>query len=99
MTWFEKTNARLTDHGRIKIPSLGFVHIPINAMTAFQDGGIDSHKEPGINDDYPVSQQGLVKDEDGIDQYTGKDIPFMSALLETPGMMAIFSGHDHGNDW
>lgn len=72
-------------------------------MLAFQNGGVDAHKEPGINDDVPVSQQGLRdgEDENGspIVFYNGRDIPFMAALLETPGMMAIFSGHDHGNDW
>ena len=23
----------------------------------------------------------------------------MQALLDTPGLMAVFSGHDHGDDW
>jgi hypothetical protein len=56
--------------------------------------GVDSNKEPGINDDNPLAPQGI----DG-DTYTGGDIPFMTALLETNGLMAVFSGHDHGDDW
>jgi hypothetical protein len=79
------------------------VHIPINAMAAFQKSGVDPHEEPGINDDNPLAQQGLVngKDENGAPTtfYNGQDIPFMTALLKAPGMMALFSGHDHGNDW
>jgi hypothetical protein len=63
-------------------------------MAAFQKMGVNPSKEPGINDDNPLAQQGIV---DGV--YTGQDIPFMSALRDTPGLMALFSGHDHGNDW
>jgi hypothetical protein len=72
-------------------------------MAAFQRSSVDPRKDPGLNDDNPLAQQGLVdgQDEDGspITYYSGQDIPFMTALLETPGMMALFSGHDHGNDW
>lgn len=63
-------------------------------MLAFQNSGVSATQEPGINDDVPLDQQGIV---DG--KYTGADIPFMTALLETEGLMALFSGHDHGNDW
>jgi hypothetical protein len=70
------------------------VHIPVYAMTAFQEQGVDSHKEPGINVDNPLAPQGVA---DG--SYTESDVPFMSALLQTKGLMAAFSGHDHGNDW
>jgi hypothetical protein len=31
--------------------------------------------------------------------YSGQDIPFMKAMLETKGLIATFSGHDHGDDW
>ena len=77
----------MQQYGQI-IPSLGFVHIPVNATAAFQETGVDSKREPGINDDNPLAAQDA-----------GLDIPFMSALLQAKGMMAIFSGHDHGNDW
>jgi hypothetical protein len=33
------------------------------------------------------------------DKYTGGDVPFMKALLESEGLKAVFSGHDHGDDW
>lgn len=63
-------------------------------MAAFQNSGVNANKEPGINDDNPLAPQGVT---DGV--YTGGDIPFMSALLDTPKLMAVFSGHDHGDDW
>jgi hypothetical protein len=31
--------------------------------------------------------------------YDGADTPFMQALLDTPELMAAFSGHDHGDNW
>lgn len=84
----------LRKYGRV-IPSYAFYHIPVNAMTAFQtQQKVDPSEEPGINDDYPLAQQGIV---DG--QYVGKDVPFEKALLSIPGLVATFSGHDHGNDW
>jgi hypothetical protein len=101
--WFNSKNAELVQvYGRA-IPSIAFVHIPINAMAAFQRGGVDAQEEPGINDDNPLAQQGIqnIRNADGnfVPVYTGKDIPFMSALLATEGLIALFSGHDHGDDW
>jgi hypothetical protein len=64
-------------------------------MRVFQEDGWDSHTSPGINDDDPLAAQGV--DADGA--YTGEDRPFMQALLHTNGLKAVFSGHDHGNDW
>jgi hypothetical protein len=84
----------LRDTWHRKIPSLVFVHIPIYALAAFQNSGVNENKEPGINDDNPLAPQGVT---DGV--YTGDDIPFMSALLDTPKLIAVFSGHDHGDDW
>lgn len=84
------------------IPSLAFVHIPVDAFLAFQESGVDKNTEPGINEDVPLSQQGLQSDQgssDTVFNYGGQDIPFMQALLDTKGLMAVFSGHDHGNDW
>lgn len=65
-------------------------------MNAFQTrpGGVDKNREPGINDDYPLAPQSIENDE-----YTARDIPFMRALASTPSLKAVFSGHDHGNDW
>jgi hypothetical protein len=76
------------------IPSLVFVHIPIYAMAAFQNAGVNKNKEPGINDDNPLAPQGIINGT-----YTGDDILFMSALLNTSKVIAVFSGHDHGDDW
>lgn len=62
-------------------------------MRAYQDNGVDSHRSPGLNGE-TVVQQGS-----GASPYTGQDVPFMQALLNTSGLMATFSGHDHDNDW
>jgi hypothetical protein len=97
--WFKDTNKFLADfYGQI-IPSLAFVHIPVEAMAAFQTTGVNANQEPGINDDNPLAQQGQVTTSDGDTYYDGADIPFMQALVSTAGLMATFSGHDHGDDW
>ncbi len=85
-------------HGRI-IPSLAFFHIPVYATSAFEQIGVDPYKEPGINDNVPLQMQGLKTDGQMVWEYEGADIPFMSALLQTEGLVAAFSGHDHGDDW
>ena len=94
--WFTTTKAELNAkyNSSTPIPSLAFVHIPIYAFAAFQNAGVSPTEEPGINDDNPLAMQGIENDT-----YTGNDIPFMQALLDTPGLIAIFSGHDHGDDW
>ncbi|KAK3689280.1 Metallo-dependent phosphatase-like protein [Podospora appendiculata] len=105
--WFYQTNAVLTQRaGGKPIPSLGFVHIPTEASRALQQnrtGGIDPRRQPGINQDIPVSQQGqgwcADGRNDGTCAYGGQDVPFMQAITSTPGFMALFSGHDHGNTW
>lgn len=96
VSWFNTQKSLFRTRYRRNIPSLAFVHIPIYAMNAFQTrpGGVDENKEPGINDDYPLAPQSIENDE-----YKGGDIPFMRAIASTPSMKAIFSGHDHGNDW
>jgi hypothetical protein len=83
--WFKRTSWKLKRRHERVIPSLAFVHIPISAMQVFQADGIDSHQEPGINDDVPLDGQ-------------SGDAEFLDALMEE-GVVAIFSGHDHGNDW
>ncbi|CAM1508655.1 Fc.00g055030.m01.CDS01 [Cosmosporella sp. VM-42] len=105
VTWFNDTNTELVDtYGKV-IPSLAFVHIPINATEALQtELGIHEHYQPGINDDPPVPQQGEgwcsdgTRDEDNC-PYGGQDEPFMEALVTIPGIMGLFYGHDHGNSW
>lgn len=95
--WFRRTAASLTArHGRA-IPSVAFFHIPVTAHLHFQLSGVDAHRNPG-RDDERVSPQGTQIDGDNT-KYAGEDIPFMEALLEAKqkwGLMATFSGHDHG---
>ena len=76
------------------LPSLAFVHIPPTAFltvqqTVLPDKGQKDARFPGINDDVPVSIEGDGKE----------DIPFMQALVDTPGLHSVYSGHDHGNAW
>ena len=102
--WFTETNAQLmATHGKV-IPSLAFVHIPTNASQALQtEAGVDPNYQPGINDDYVLAQQAQGWCSDGSSDptcvYGGQDVPFMKAVTSTPGLIAVFSGHDHGDTW
>ncbi|KAL6414308.1 putative inactive purple acid phosphatase 16 [Ilyonectria robusta] len=104
VNWFRQTNqALVTQHGKA-IPSLAFVHIPTYASLMLQTkSGIDGNRQPGINDDYPLAPQaqGWCSDgrNDGSCSYGGQDTAFMQAITETTGLMALFSGHDHGDTW
>jgi len=73
------------------------VHIPVHATFDFQEhGGRTEATEPGINEEL-IGQQGDICDSTGNDcHYNGADKPFMKALVETEGLLAVFSGHDHG---
>ncbi|KAM3506392.1 hypothetical protein MY10362_002383 [Beauveria mimosiformis] len=105
--WFQKTNTDLTAHFNHVIPSLGFVHIPPYVFQAIQKehgrSSIDPYTNPGINDDYLLAPQaqGWCPDgtNDGSCAYGGQDVPFMRAIASTPGMIGLFSGHDHGDTW
>lgn len=92
--WFTKTNSKLLSTYGKPIPSLAFVHIPVYAMRAFQVTGVSPTSEPGINNER-VQQQGYAS-EGG---YEAQDYPLIRALLNTSGLVATFSGHDHDNDW
>lgn len=99
--WLKSTSAELQKkygaaNGNRTVPSLAFFHIPVQAMLAFQDQGVNNNTEPGINDDVPLAQQGLSTE---TGEYIGADVPFMEALLSIPNLIATFSGHDHGDDW
>ncbi|TKA46788.1 hypothetical protein B0A54_03744 [Friedmanniomyces endolithicus] len=57
-----------------------------------------------VNDDAPnLAQQTQGWCADGSNGpesvYGGQDVPFMRALASTEGLMAVFSGHDHGDTW
>lgn len=102
--WFKKTSTGLSQLHNKTVPSLAFVHHPTNASKAFQtQGNIDPNRQPGINDDWPLASQADGWCPDGTHgddcEYGGQDGPFMEALASTPGLMAVFSGHDHGNTW
>jgi hypothetical protein len=102
--WFTTTNAALTkQYGKV-IPSIAFVHIPVNASLALQEyAGVDPQRQPGINDDYLLGAQAQGWCKDGVSNgtcaYGGQDIPFMKAITSTPRLLALFSGHDHGDTW
>lgn len=105
--WFQETNNKLVKAANRTIPALAFVHIPVKMTTELQrDGRADVRKNPGINDDVPVSNQGRrwcdeeTYDLGALNCVDGKfDAPFMDALATTPGLMGLFYGHDHGNTW
>lgn len=104
VSWFRETHEGLTRRFRRTIPSLAFVHIPTNASLALQTvAGVHPRLQPGINDDYPIAQQAqgwCANNTDGNGcAYGGQDVPFMEALTTLPGVMGVFSGHDHGNTW
>ncbi|KAL5450294.1 hypothetical protein PMIN07_001290 [Paraphaeosphaeria minitans] len=102
--WFQQTNAELVNKYQKTFPSLVFVHIPTDASLAFQQTGVHPHYEPGINDDVPLAPQaqGWCSDSetnDGSCEYGGQDVPFMQAISSVPGIIAVFSGHGHGDTW
>jgi hypothetical protein len=102
--WFKETNQNLAQQYGRTIPSLAFVHIPTNASQALQtEAGVNPNFQPGINDDYILAQQAPGWCEDGSNDptcvYGGQDVPFMQAITSTPGLIAVFSGHDHGDTW
>ena len=67
----------------------------MDIIYVYQDNGdsVDPDTIPGINREIVVHQG-----SDHLD-YIRQDTEFMRALLSTPGLIAIFSGHDHDNDW
>lgn len=105
VTWFQETSKRLAEEYDKVIPSLAFVHIPIQATLRLeQQHGVDSRRQPGINEETVVPQMAAgwcddSKTASGKCTYGGQDEPFMEALVSTPGLMSLFYGHDHGNSW
>ncbi|KAH8179483.1 calcineurin-like phosphoesterase domain-containing protein [Sarocladium implicatum] len=102
--WFVTQRDRIaTRFPSTTIPSIAFVHIPVDAFHAVQHGpGIDPNRQPGFNRAFGRSQgAGFCPDgvSNGTCDYGGQDIPFMQALVETPGLMGVFSGHHHSNSW
>lgn len=76
--------------------ALAFVHIPPHVVQDLR-GGLDSAKEPGLNADELGAGSSQAS---GSDSVFGNDQPFWDALTENvPNLHAVFSGHDHGNEW
>lgn len=75
---------------------MAFVHIPVHATFTFQQSGDRTDTtEPGLNQEL-IGEQGDICDSTGNNcASNGADTPFMKALAETEGLMAVFSGHDH----
>jgi hypothetical protein len=93
VAWFTGERAALNAKWG-PLPSLAFVHIPPTAFidvqqSALPTAGQESTLFPGLNDDVPLAFEG-----DGT-----QDIPFMQALVDTPGLHSVYSGHDHGDAW
>lgn len=106
VNWFRETRNAMESKYEKVIPSLAFVHIPVNATVVMQrQKGIHPNYQPGINDEIPAAPQAEGWCEDGRRDwdtkcnYGGQDVPLMRALVETKGLMGLFSGHDHGNTW
>jgi hypothetical protein len=65
----------------------------VQATRAFQKSGQRGEKtQPGLN----AEMIGHEDDCDGIDCYNHRDYASMKALVETEGLIYVFSGHDHG---
>ena len=94
MDWLRETRTSLINQYGKVIPSLAFYHIPVNSTLSFYSQGVDPSREPGVNKE-KVTSQGRQYNE----RYADWDVPFMQALLDTEGLLATFSGHDHWNDW
>ncbi|KAG5790741.1 hypothetical protein H9Q69_010206 [Fusarium xylarioides] len=98
--WFNETNADLREEHGKNIPSLAFVHIPVYASLMLQNNGVDENYHPGINDETVIQQgAGWCADKKGGCDYSDQDLPLMQALVATPGVIGLFSGHDHANSW
>ena len=101
VSWFKETRERLERRFKKVIPSLGFVHIPMNASQALQTTTWDPKHYPGMNHDYPLGGQSQHYCPDGSQgcSYGGQDVPFIEAIASARGMLGLFSGHDHGVTW
>jgi hypothetical protein len=97
-SWFTLTRDAVNQQQGRVIPSLAFVHIPPHATRAYQDTKPNAATRPGLNEEL-IGHQGDVCDNNSNCNYSGADTYFMKALVETQGLLGVFSGHDHGVDW
>ncbi|EJP70870.1 calcineurin-like phosphoesterase [Beauveria bassiana ARSEF 2860] len=83
--WFMATSRQLADqYGRV-VPSIAHP-------------GINDNKINGQSHGWPRNANNATRTGDR-GGYTGRDVPFMQALVATPGLIGLFYGHDHGNTW
>lgn len=61
--------------------------------------GFDGATAPGLKGEQIDHQDAKNCDKSGNCKYDGLDHSFMSALVHTPGLMAVFSGHYHGIEY
>jgi hypothetical protein len=93
-TWFISERIALKAKYGQDLPSLAFVHIPPTSFLTVQNkllpgAGKESVHFPGLNDDVPLASQGSG----------WQDVMFMQALVDTPLLHSVYSGHDHGDAW
>ena len=75
-----------SSHGGKTIPSLAFVHIPLSVTEQLREQQKQHpNTEPGLNTEIISAQ--------------ADDYAVMNALAETKGLIVVFSGHDHREDW
>ena len=86
--WFKASSASIKAYYGLEIPSLAFVHIPVSAMAKYQSDNspLDQQRHTGLNEDEPMDAQ-----KDGS--------AFLNALVDDTSIKAVFSAHDHGDDW
>ena len=100
--WFYASKNYLHQKWGDLAPSIAFVHIPPTAFLGSQESldcakctgrnasnNRPSHHFPGLNEDVPLGSEGNG----------WQDVPFMQALVDTPGLHSVYSGHDHGDSW
>ncbi len=91
VNWFILTRNKIhNDRGGKPVPSLAFVHIPPSASRGFQKTQLNQNTEPGLNEEAIGTQ---------ANGHANEDTPFMQAIANTAGLLALFVGHDHGVDW
>lgn len=89
--WFRKTNDAFSQQYGRAISSVAFVHVPIFATWSFQDSYHTRITNPGLNEER-IGRQGNFCDKNSNNcKYNGADIPSIKALVETKGLMAVFS--------
>lgn len=104
-TWINGTAAQMKEQWGSLPKSLVYVHIPPSPAQAIGNGTVakDPEGHPGIDYDEPVDIQG----QNGA-AFWGRNTPdkaFWNAVTGTlgggdgSGLIAVTSGHDHGNDW